>query len=90
MLTIKVTQAKYVEHFILELRFNDGTSKRINFEPLLTGEIFEPLKDLAYFKKFRLNPFTLEWENGADFAPEFLHDYNPSQKEPAFAERQQV
>ncbi|MBE0637693.1 MAG: DUF2442 domain-containing protein [Bacteroidales bacterium] len=90
MLTIKVTHAKYVEHFILELWFNDGVSKRINFEPLLEGEIFEPVKDLAYFKKFRLNPFTIEWENGADFAPEFLHDYNPSQKESAFAERQQA
>lgn len=90
MTTIRVTQAKHVVQFILELNFIDGKSKRINFEPLLKGEIFEPLKEIAYFKKFRLNPFTVEWDNGADFAPEFLHDYNPSQKESVATERQQA
>jgi hypothetical protein len=90
MTIIKITHAKHVEQFVLELRFNDGKSKRINFKPLLKGEIFEPLKEIAYFKKFRLNPFTVEWENGADFAPEFLHDYDPSQKESAVTEHRQA
>jgi hypothetical protein len=45
---------------------------------LLWGEIFIPLKNIDYFKKFKLNPFTIEWENGADFAPEFLYNFEES------------
>jgi hypothetical protein len=38
--------------------------------------VFEPLKDVEYFKRFKVAPDlgTLVWPNGADFAPEFLHD----------------
>lgn len=38
--------------------------------------MFEPLRDPAYFKNFMIDPEgrTLVWPNGADFAPEFLHD----------------
>ena len=32
--------------------------------------------DVAFFRQFRVDPEceTLVWPNGADFAPEFLHD----------------
>jgi hypothetical protein len=38
--------------------------------------MFAPLKDRAKFAAFKLNPElgTIVWENGADLAPEFLHD----------------
>ena len=35
--------------------------------------MFQPLKDPEYFANFTLDD-TLTWPNGADFAPEFLHD----------------
>ncbi|NCO55945.1 MAG: DUF2442 domain-containing protein [Bacteroidetes bacterium CG_4_10_14_3_um_filter_31_20] len=54
--------------------FNDGLKNVIDFENLIWGEIFEPLKDKNYFKNFTLNPFTIEWQNGADFSPEFLYE----------------
>ncbi len=79
---IKVIEAKYIEGFKIKFTFNDGKSKIIDFEDLLWGEVFEPLKDVNKFKEFKLNPFTIEWENGADFAPEFLYDYGKSKKEP--------
>lgn len=35
-------------------------------------KIFEPLKEINYFKNFELKLNTIVWENEADFAPEFL------------------
>jgi hypothetical protein len=38
--------------------------------------VFEPLRDVQFFSKVRLNQDTgtIEWPNGADFAPEFLSE----------------
>jgi len=38
--------------------------------------MIEPLKDIAYFKSFRVNEDldTVVWENGADFSPDFLYE----------------
>jgi len=71
---ITVTKAKYIKDFELFLEFNNGVSGVIDFKPYLDGEIFEPLKKVDYFKKFELDSWTVAWENGADFAPEFLYD----------------
>jgi hypothetical protein len=42
----------------------------------LDGEMFERLKDKNRFKSFEVDPIleTIAWDNGADIAPEFLHD----------------
>ena len=71
-----VMEARYVRDFVVWLRFRDGTAGEVDLGPELWGEVFEPLKDVEYFKQFRLDPEcrTLVWPNDADFAPEFLHD----------------
>lgn len=69
---LKVQKACYVKDFVIHLQFNNGFEKDVNLENELWGEVFEPLKDINLFKKFKLNKWTIEWENGADFAPEFL------------------
>jgi hypothetical protein len=71
---IWVTSAKHVNDFKILISFNDGKVKTVNLENYLEKPVFQPLKDKSYFKKFTLNPFTIEWENGADFAPEFLYE----------------
>jgi len=40
----------------------------------LWGELFEPLKDPAYFERARFDPEigTVAWANEADIAPEYL------------------
>jgi hypothetical protein len=40
----------------------------------LYGEIFEPLKDKSLFQQVFVTSRTIEWSNGADFAPEFLFE----------------
>ena len=73
---IKVVDAKYIEGYKIECQFNDGKKKVVDLKDELWGDMFEPLKDKSYFKNFKLNAFTIEWENGADFSPEFLYYWN--------------
>ncbi len=55
------------------LRFDDGMEGELDLSGELSGEVFEPLRDPAYFGRFDVDD-TLVWPNGADFAPEFLHE----------------
>ena len=61
----------------LEVGCEDGVVRRINFLPVLEGELFGPLKDLSVFNQVALSPegYTLLWPNGADFDPATLHDW---------------
>jgi hypothetical protein len=70
---IWVESAEHLGDFKLRVVFNNGVVKTVNLENQLDKPVFLPLKDVAFFKNFKLNPFTIEWENGADFAPEFLY-----------------
>jgi hypothetical protein len=71
----RILEAQYVSDFIIGLRFDDGREGTIDLRDELWGPIFEPLRDLAYFRRFQVNPElnTIVWENGADFSPEFLY-----------------
>lgn len=70
---IHVTEATYKGDHRMHLSFNDGTSGEVDLSEVLTGPVFEPLRDVAYFQRFELEGHTLTWPNGADFAPEYLH-----------------
>jgi hypothetical protein len=52
----------------------------VDLSDQLEGEIFNPLKDLAFFKLFSIKYITIEWSNGADFAPEFLQESGRKQR----------
>jgi hypothetical protein len=71
----RITSAQYTRDFTILIRFQDGVEGEVDLKPQLYGEIFEPLKDLSYFRQFRVDPelHTIVWPNGADFAPEFLY-----------------
>ncbi|MBB1125915.1 DUF2442 domain-containing protein [Thiospirillum jenense] len=72
---IHVNHAEYIEEYKVRLFFNDGATGIIDLSSELYGEIFEPLKNIAFFKSFKLEGHTLAWSNGADFAPEFLREH---------------
>lgn len=61
----------------LALRFEDGTEQRIDFRPVLEGELFGPLQNPNVFNAvtFDKEVGTLAWPNGADFDPATLHDW---------------
>ena len=71
--------------YILRVCFDDASEQTINFEPVLAGQLYGPLRDVALFSQVRIDPevHTLVWPNGADFDPETLHDW--PQRAEAFA-----
>ena len=69
---IEVVKAEYVDDYRIKLWFNNNVTNVVDLKSSLKGLVFEPLKDLDYFKKFSVKYNTVEWENGADFAPEYL------------------
>jgi hypothetical protein len=75
MLT-RITAARHLGAHSVWLRFSDGLEGSIDLSEDLVGEVFEPLRDEAFFARVELHPefHTLVWPNGADFAPEFLRE----------------
>ncbi len=71
---LHVKKIEYLESYKMKVTFSNGAEKEVDLEKELYGEVFEPLKDLEKFKRVKVNSDTntIEWENGADFAPEFL------------------
>jgi hypothetical protein len=73
---LHVTEATYERDYVIRLKFNDGAEGFVDLADELYGEMFAPLKDVDLFRNFRVDPEikTVVWPNGADLAPEFLHD----------------
>lgn len=72
----RVLSFEPVALYTLRVHFEDGTEQVIDFEPVLEGEIFAPLRDLELFRQVTIDPEvqTLVWPNGADFDPANLYD----------------
>ncbi|MBZ5563829.1 MAG: DUF2442 domain-containing protein [Acidobacteriia bacterium] len=78
----RVQSVQVLKPYTLRVGFDDGTEQLIDFRPVLAGELFGPLRDLALFNQVKIDPevHTLVWPNGADFDPATLHDW------PAYAD----
>ncbi len=73
---IHVVEARYVRDYVIWLRFSDELAGEVDLREELDGPVFEPLRQIEAFKSVRLHPelHTIVWPNGADLAPEFLHE----------------
>jgi hypothetical protein len=73
----RVRAFEIISPYTLRVRFEDSTEQIINFEPVLAGELYGPLRNLDLFNQVRIDPeaHTLIWPNGADFDPATLHDW---------------
>ena len=86
----RVVSFESVMPYTLCVRFEDGTERVIDFEPVLEGEIFAPLRDSELFRQVTIDPevHTLVWPNGADFDPATLYHWPRSGKRLAALARQ--
>jgi hypothetical protein len=86
----RVRAFEIVAPYTLRIEFDDSTRQTINFQPVLTGELYGPLRDLTLFNRVQIDPevHTLVWPNGGDFDPATLHDW-PRYKEELVARAQE-
>ena len=73
----RVLNCEIIGPYTLRVQFDDQTWQTINFEPILRGALYGPLRELDLFNQVRIDPEvqTLIWPNGADFDPATLHDW---------------
>jgi Protein of unknown function (DUF2442) len=73
----RVTRFEIVGPYTLALSFEDGTEQRIDFRPVLEGELLGPLQNPNVFNAVTLDKEvgTITWPNGADFDPSTLYDW---------------
>ena len=71
---LEISKAKYIVDYKIELTFNNGEIFPVDLANELNGTVFAPLKDKSFFRDFSIHFNTIEWKNGADFAPEYLYE----------------
>ena len=73
-----LVEAVPLDGYKVHLEFADGLAADVDLSYLVgCGEVFEPLRDVKFFRKLRVDEFgsTIEWPNEADIAPETLYDH---------------
>ena len=72
-----VTDLTFGRDYVLTVRFDDDVERTIDFEPILLGPLFGPLRDLHLFRQARVNHDlgTIVWPTGADIDLGVLYDW---------------
>ncbi|MBV8844990.1 MAG: DUF2442 domain-containing protein [Bryobacterales bacterium] len=59
----------------LLIEFEDGVSGTLDLSKELYGPVFEPLRDPLLFAQVSIDEYgVICWPNGADLAPEVIHE----------------
>ncbi len=76
-LICRVRRFRIIAPYTLAVGFDDDTEQVIDFQLVLAGELYGPLRELSLFRQVMIDPeiHTLVWPNGADFDPATLHDW---------------
>ena len=82
--TSRITSVEPLDGFVLRLGFDDGTTRDVDLEGDLWGQVFEPLRrDRQLFRQVSVDAElgTIVWPNGADLDPDVLHgDVPPARR----------
>jgi len=72
-----LVKAKIMEDYKIFMEFNDGTNGIIDFKDKLANDHRQIIRDLLDFEKFKtvkVKMDTLCWDNGVDFAQDYLYE----------------
>jgi hypothetical protein len=73
-LYLGIKQVSATDDYQLDLTFENKECRRFDVKPLLTIGKFSELQDITLFKTVKISFDTVEWSNGLDLDPEYLHD----------------
>ncbi|MEK6533038.1 MAG: DUF2442 domain-containing protein [Nitrospirota bacterium] len=68
-----VVEVKPLETLGLFVRFTDGLTGEVRFEPEHLSGVFAPLKDPAYFKQVYVDHGAVAWPGQIDLAPDAMY-----------------
>ena len=71
---LHIVEADHVSGYLLRLSFSNGDVRYFDFSTIYNKGIFQKLQDYNYFRNYRLDGWTVDWNNEIGFAPEFLYD----------------
>lgn len=73
---VDIVAVRHIREYVVWIQFEDGIEGEVDLRQSLRGPMFEPLRNVEYFKQVRVEPElgTIVWPNGADIAPETLYD----------------
>ena len=78
---LHLTEVRYVEARVVWVAFDDGLSGDVDFADVLKGPVFDALDSTEFAKAYLdRESETIAWPNGADLAPEFVHELLLTQK----------
>lgn len=73
-----------LEPYVVRVVFSDGEVRDVDIEPLLSGPVFEPLRDVEMFERVAVDEVgdTIAWPNGADLDPDVIYGAAPTGWQP--------
>lgn len=72
---IKITRAKYLGDYQVELSFSDGMTGVFDGKSLIkrSGPLLKPLNDELFFQRFFVDSGALSWPHGLELSPAKLY-----------------
>jgi hypothetical protein len=76
MLYPKIIDVEALDNYKVKLKYETGETKIFNVLPYISGNWYEELNNINYFKTVHLTSAGkgIEWEHGQDIAPHELYD----------------
>ncbi len=71
----KIHKTKFNDDFTVTIWYENGLVKSLDMKPeIKEGTVFEPLKDLSFFKKGHKDRIAIAWPGAIDLSPYFVWD----------------
>ncbi len=72
-LSPRVKQVEPTDNFELLLTFNNGERKKFDVKTLFQYPMYEPLKNIGFFKLVKVDNMCVYWNDDIDICPDTLY-----------------
>ena len=69
----RVIEVTPSDNYELIITFNNGEKRKFDAQQLLDMKVFEPLKNIAFFKSVKVELGTVVWPRDIDYCPDTLY-----------------